>query len=180
MEIKSPLQIASDKLIAWASLVWHCKTTCFPALEWHWELLKIIFPSSRYPFWKTGSNRTNWNSIAIARSYIPAGKSISGADVEWIIYHTFIATIFLPMPLSQTCCHLSWISDFAVLQVTLCHWPAPYHYSPCPCFCHLWLLPTVIFSFLGRNIENIAYFGRSLLEIVSLMIISYLQLFFVI
>lgn len=58
MEIKSPLQIASDKLIAWASLVWHYNKTCFPALDWHWELLKIIFPSCGYPFWKMGSNRT--------------------------------------------------------------------------------------------------------------------------
>lgn len=56
----------------------------------------------------------------------------------------------------------------------------PCHYLPHPCFCHLWLLPTAISSFAARNIENRAHLGRSSLERVSLMIISYLQLFLVI
>lgn len=160
MEIKSPLQFASDRLIAWASLVWHYNKTCFPALEWHWELLKIIFPSCRYPFWKTDSDQTNWNGISIARSYIPAGKSISGADAEQIIYDCIIADIF-PMLLIWICCHLSWIFNFSVLQVILHCWPTQIIiYSPR--FCHLWLLPTVIFSFSGGGyIENRACLVRS-------------------
>lgn len=81
---------------------------------------------------------------------------------------------------SRTCCHLSCISDSGVPQVILCHWPAPCHYLPHPWFCHLWLLPTAISSFPARNIGNRAHLGRSSLERVSLMIISYLQLFFVI
>lgn len=44
-----------------------------------------------------GSDRTNWQSVAMARSYVPAGESVSGVDVECAIYQTFTATILFQM-----------------------------------------------------------------------------------
>lgn len=106
------------------------------------------------------------------RDYIfPAGKCICGVDIERIIYQTFTAILF-QMPPGVTLLLLPWISAFAVLQVH-------HHFVPCTFFFgDLLMLPPVTFYFLGRNIENRTYLGRSSLEIVLLMIISYLQPFF--
>lgn len=40
----------------------------------------------------------DWNGITVTRSYIPAGRGISGADAEQIIYDTFTATVLLHTP----------------------------------------------------------------------------------
>lgn len=155
--------------------MWHYNETCFPALEWHWELLKIVFPSCQYLFWKIDSDQTNWNGITIARSYIPAGRSISGADTEQIIYDTFTATVY-----GRHTPHASELDLLPSLLDFKFFCPPGYsppltcsdHYLLCSCFCHLWLLPTIIFSFPGGYIENRAYLGRCSSEIVSLRIIS--------
>lgn len=134
--------------------------------------IEIIFPSCWYLFWKTDSDQTNWNGITTSRSYIPASKSISGDDAEQIIYDIFTATVLLQTysPCYMDLLPSSWIFNFSVLWVILHYWPAQIIIY-CARFCHLWLLPTVIFSFPGGYTENRANLGRSSSEIVSVRII---------
>lgn len=156
MEIESPLQIASDKLIAWTSLVWHYNKTCFPALEWHWELLKIIFPGCQYPFQKAGGNRTNWNSVAVARSYIPAGKSISG-----VMLTAVFITPAQPLYYSRcTPCASKWDLLPSLLDFSLYRPPG---YSPTTDRLHIIIYCTPFFAIVGYCQQKFSLFlGRIL------------------